>query len=419
MNEMKRSLIEVAGDMSESKDRVRKRLLERHEKKKDFKKNLLAGVSVATMIFVLFLTTNWLMNEQLGNSVDSNEIIIGLFDDTVFETSIKLQRAVGFIEEEEYLKEYAYDDYENYLAFYTYAQSLGYEITEQEINKSFEQTMNQMKVDFNSYFEELIAKSDLTWEEIEEYQYKLAPFDVALEKLKLHYVELYPKIEWNIASSLAQKHAIPYFRENYANDIIAFKKKHSLSLHDGPIFSGVKHVGRVVAFEDNMFLVSTKATIEDIETLSKKELMYRYSTEGTWYPLNDTPEISEGDLVETYYQTQTSTNTTPIVSDLWDLKILEKYEPETVVNKNTITLTVYKDNISKVKSFLSMLEWEHANFTFSKSPDYELVVNDIMYQIWSYSDGFVLYSTRGVYRKLNADFTEEFAGYLGIDSGLK
>ncbi|CAM5223627.1 putative protein OS=Ureibacillus acetophenoni OX=614649 GN=SAMN05877842_10356 PE=4 SV=1 [Ureibacillus acetophenoni] len=33
MNEMKRSLIEVAGDMSESKDRVRKRLLERHEKK--------------------------------------------------------------------------------------------------------------------------------------------------------------------------------------------------------------------------------------------------------------------------------------------------------------------------------------------------------------------------------------------------
>ncbi|CAM5223778.1 putative protein OS=Ureibacillus acetophenoni OX=614649 GN=SAMN05877842_10356 PE=4 SV=1 [Ureibacillus acetophenoni] len=190
MNEMKRSLIEVAGDMSESKDRVRKRLLERHEKKKDFKKNLLAGISVAAIIFVLFLTTNWLMNEQLGNSSDSNEIIIGLFDDTVFETSIKLQRAVGFIEEEEYLKEYAYDDYENYLAIYTYAQSLGYEITEQEINKSFEQTMNQMKVDFNSYFEELIAKSDLTWEEIEEYQYKLAPFDVALEKLKLHYVQV-------------------------------------------------------------------------------------------------------------------------------------------------------------------------------------------------------------------------------------
>lgn len=419
MNEIKRSLIEIAGDMSESIDRVRIKLKDRHEKDRDYKKNFVSAVGVVALIFVLFLTTNLLMKEQLGDSSTSNDTMIGMFDDKVFETSLKLRRGWEDFAGEEYQKEMAFEEYEKKLAIYTYAISLGYEIKEEEVEKFYNTSMKSMTLtnEIKSSYDEIFSKVDLTWEEFESYILEIAPYEIALEKLKQHYIDIYPKIEWNIAASLAEKHAVPYFREHYTNDIIGFKNKHSLPLHDGQISSGQKSVGRVVAFEDNMFLVSTKATIEDIETLSKKQLVLRYSTEGTWYPLDDSPEISEGDLVETYYKMQTSTSSTTNVSDLWDVNILDNYNPESI-NKNTVALTVNKDNISKVKSFVTMLEWEMANFKFSSSPDYELVVNDIVYQIWSHTDGFVLYSSKNVYRKLNEDFTEELAGYLGIDSGV-
>ena len=53
MNEIKRSLIEVAGDMGQSKDHVRKRLNKHQDKKEDFKKNFIAGTGAVAMIGVL------------------------------------------------------------------------------------------------------------------------------------------------------------------------------------------------------------------------------------------------------------------------------------------------------------------------------------------------------------------------------
>ncbi len=72
----------------------------------------------------------------------------------------------------------------------------------------------------------------------------------------------------------------------------------------------------------------------------------------------------------------------------------------------------------ELKAFVGMLNWEEMDLEFTSSADYQFVVNDITYQIWSYPDGFVLYSSRGEYRKINEDFTEELSGYLGISSGI-
>ena len=227
---------------------------------------------------------------------------------------------------------------------------------------------------------------------------------------------MYPKIDSDIASSLGGKHAIPYFREQYTDDIKVFKEKHGLAINDSSNGVGQKVLGRIVAFDENMFLVVPSATLEDIENLSSTDIVKKYN-EGIWYPQDDTPLMSVGDLVETYYKLQTSTETTPHFSDLWDLKIIDDYELESKKD-NTIHLTIEKENISGVKSFVGMLNWEEMDVEFTNTADYQFVVNDITYQIWSYPDGFVLYSSRGEYRKINEDFTEELSGYLGISSGI-
>ncbi len=323
MNEIKRSLIEVAGDMGQSKDRVRKRLNKHQDKKKDFKKNFIAGIGAVAMIGVLFLVATILMNQQKDTFQSTTE----LFDDQVFETETKIKKVWGDSVGEEYIKQWAYEDYERSLALYTYALSLGYEITDEEIKRSYEKTTQMMtsSEEIKSSYDELFSKMGITWEEYDQFALKNAPYQVASEKLQQHYMQMYPKIDSDIASSLAGKHAIPYFREQYADDIKVFKEKHGLAIYDSPNGVGQKILGRIVAFEENMFLVVPSATLEDIENLSSTEIVKKYN-EGIWYPQDDTPLMSVGDLVETYYKLQTSTETTPYFSDLWDLKIIDDYE---------------------------------------------------------------------------------------------
>ncbi|KGR77745.1 DUF3221 domain-containing protein [Ureibacillus manganicus] len=420
MNEIKKSLIELTVDMNESKQLVRKRIMAQSIKKKDFKKNLIAGLSAIVMISMIFLTSTFLMEQQTGTS-EISQPTTNIFDDGIFETTANLQKWWrDFADGEAYLKELAYEKYETRLALYTYAKSLGYDIKDEEVQESFQQTMNLMtrSDEAKQSYEELLTKADLTWEEYEKFIMDTAPYDVALKKLEQHYMAIYPKISYSIAGSLAEKHAIPYFREQYVNDIIAFKKKHTLPLHDGNpfAFTGSKQLGRVVAIEDNMFLVAPGATIEDIENYTKEELLENYK-DAMWFPMDDTPELSIGDLVETYHKYQTTSEDNVTISDLWDIRLVNEYEPNPI-SKATHHLTIDIEMNPKVKVFVGTLNWIDTNVEFSDKADYQFVVDGITYQLWSYPDGFVLYSSRGKYRTLNAELTSELAGYLGIDHGL-
>lgn len=406
MNEIKQSLIETAGDLSDSKARLRNQLYQQQNRKKDIRRNVLAGFSVVATIAFFFLVSAILLNQQ--KQVAQTTTVI--FDDQVFETAKKLTGSFDFYTSEEQINEISYEDYEKRLAFYTYAISLGYEMTDEEIKKSYQKTMQLYSTqEAKKSWEEMFSTNNISWEEYEEYVLKNSPYQVALEKLQQHFIQVYPKIDTTIARSLAEKHAIPYFRETYANEIITFKKKHTLPLNHKQIYTGQNQLGRVIAMEDNMILVVPNATIEDIDTLSTNKIIEKYN-EGAWYPQDEIPIVKVGDLVETYSKT-TSTSENITLSDIWDLKIIDDNESK---QEDTKLLTIPTENIIKVKSFVNMLRWEEQNFEMSRIADYEFTLNDITYHLWTLSDGFVMTSSNGMYRKLSNSFTEDLKSYLKL-----
>ncbi|SOC37125.1 DUF3221 domain-containing protein [Ureibacillus acetophenoni] len=412
MNEIKKSLIKVAGDLSENKVRVRENIYKQHEKKQNYKKNLFSGIGAVALIGVLFLVTSFLINQQ---NDDLQLATAELFDDQIFNFDIKLNKVMGFNSDESRL-EHVYENYEKDLAIYTYALSHGYEISETEMNEIYNRNMEVMfgSEESKKFWNDTFSQANITMAEFEEHLSKTSPYDGARRYLEEHYIKLYPKIDTSVANSLAVKHALPYFREHFADEIKRFKEKHDLPLYNSPIWEGQKKIGRVVAFEDNMFLVVPDATVEDIQILQTEEILEKH-LEAYWYPQDEIPNLNVGDLIEVYGKTVESSRS-PFVSDIWNVKMIDAYQPDTKSN-NTIQLTIDKENISRVKTFVSILNWEEMKLEFTNSPNYKFEVDDIVYEIWSYSDGFVLYSSKGEYRKINEDFSIELAGYLGIGFG--
>lgn len=409
MNEIKKSLIKVAGDLSESKVRVRESIYKHQEKKQNYKKNFFSGIGAVALIGVLFLVTTFLINQQ---NDDLQLATTELFDDQIFNFDIKLNKVMGFNSDESRL-ELVYENYERDLAIYTYALSLGYVISETEMNEIYNRNMKVMfgSEEAKKFWEDVFSQANITMAEFEEHLIKTSPYDGARQYLEEHYISLYPKIGTSVANSLAVKHAIPYFREQFADEIKLFKEKHGLPQYDSPIWEGQKKLGRVVAFEDNMFLVVPDAKVEDIQTLQPNEILKKH-LEAYWYPQDDIPNLNVGDLIEVYGKTVESSRS-PFISDIWSVKMIDAYQPDTK-NNDTIQLTIDQENISRVKTFVSILNWEEMKLEFTNSPNYQFEFNDTVYQIWSYPDGFVLYSSRGEYRKINEDFSIELAGYLGI-----
>lgn len=406
MNEIKQGLIEVAGDLSDSKARLRNQLHQQQNRNKDFRRNVLAGISVVAMIALFFLATTILINQQK----ELAQTTTAIFNDQVFETAKKLNGSFDFYTSEEQINEISYEDYEKKLAFYTYAISLGYEMTDEEIQNSYQKTKQLYSTEeAKKSWQEMFTTNNISWEEYDEYVLKNSPYQVALEKLKQHFMQMYPKIDNTIARSLAEKHAIPYFHETYANEIIVFKKKHTLPLNNKQIYTGENRLGRVIAMEDNMILVVPNATIEDIDTLSTNDILHKYN-DGAWYPQDEIPNVKVGYLVETYSKT-TSTSENITLSDIWDLKIIDNNEPQ---QNDTILLTIPSENTVKVKSFVNMLRWETKTFEMSQTADYEFILESTTYQLWSLEDGFLITTSKGMYRKLNDDFTEDLKNYLNL-----
>nr|WP_106779090.1 hypothetical protein [Lysinibacillus timonensis] len=407
MNEIKKSLLEVAGDMSENKNRIRRKLYEHQNRKTDLKRNVWAGIVAFAMIAIMFVVTSLLMKEQ-------QQITQGTpFDDKQFEFAIIVDQMFGFDMSDETRQEFVFDEYERDLAIYAYALSLGYEITEAEIEERYQKQISMMfgNEDVKQTYLEKFAEVNITQAEYEEYLYKLLPSRVALDKLRTHYMDLYPKISSSVAGSLAVKNAVPYFREQYSEDINVFKEKHGLPLHEYPMLEGSKIVGRIVTFEDNMFLLVPNATIDHINTLQPDEIVDQY-LEAYWFPLDQVPELNVGDLVEAYSSTRESPRS-PFVSDLTDLKMLDDYDPD-MSTVHTEMLTIPSENYSRLKSFVNILRWDEMNFDLSRSADYEFEVEAITYEVWVLADGFVVTTSNGMYKKLSEDFTNELKGYLGL-----
>ncbi|SOC22697.1 hypothetical protein SAMN05880501_11478 [Ureibacillus xyleni] len=391
MNEIKKSLIEAAGDMSESKKRVKMTM---HQQPKPHpKRNFLTAITVVAVLGLFFIVTSLLLN-------NNHEVTQAtLFDKHQYNVMLKIKGTFVYSNDvdEEYLKQEVYDSIERNIAYYVYAESLGYEITKTEIENSYEQMIQflyQSKESKQSH-KEWAKSANLSLKDYERYIYSNTPYRVAQNKLEEHFMEQYPKIDRLIANQLAIKNAVPYFRQHYTGDIQAFKKKLNLPLVDSNLGEGTKLLGRVVEVEDNMFLVESYLENE------------RY-----WVPQDNIPDLSIGDIVEVFYKMR-SNDESPYVTDIWDLKMIDDYMTESSQNQ-TINLTIPEDNISKVKAFIGMLRWDEANFEMSRPADYQIVLKNITYQIWSYQDGFVLLSSRGEYRKLNEDFTEELSEYLGL-----
>ncbi|MDM5333806.1 DUF3221 domain-containing protein [Ureibacillus composti] len=408
MNELKNSLIRAAGDLSESKETVRKRLYDRKKNPRQKTLFLARALSAIVTISILFIVANILMkDEELATASP--------FEESYYEVHYAITKSFDFSRDEELIQQNAYNQYEAKLAYYAYALSLGYEISDSDIKKMEQDLLagNGMEK-YDEYKEHLLQKANISEEDYIEYEKANAPFLVAQNMLEDHFMALFPKINDVLAKSLAQKHAIPYFQDAYAEDIMQFKETHGI-VDNGYPGEGIPSVGRIVALEDNMFLVVEDATVEDIQTMDQAAIVKKYH-QGVWYPQDETPELSVGDLVEVYSKTKLTTQY-PFIADIWDFNMLEEYD-ENATTTEPVSLEVSPENESKLRVLLSMIRWEDKEVSMSRMPEYTLEFRGELYNLWttpSHSNITIIPSSGGRYKSLSEERSKELAEILELE----
>lgn len=408
MNELKKGLIRAAGDLSESKETVRKRLYERKKNPRQKTMFLARTLTAIVTISILFIVANILVkDEELATATP--------FDESYYEVHYAITKAFDFSRDEEMIKQNAYEQYEAKLAYYAYALSLGYEIKESDIRKMEENTLTGNDLEgYEEYYQHLKEKADISEESYRKYEMENAPFLVAQNILEDHFMELFPKINDVLAKSLAYKHAIPYFQDVYTEDIKHFKETHGI-VENGYPGEGVPLVGRIVALEDNMFLVVEGATVEEIQTMDQAAIVKKYH-QGVWYPQDGTPKLSVGDLVEVYSKT-TLTTQLPFVADIWDFNMIEEYA-ENAPTTEPISLEVSPENETKLRVLLSMIRWEDKEVSMSRMPEYTLEFKGETYNLWttpSHNNITIIPNVGGRYKSLSEERSKELAEILELE----
>ncbi|MFJ8236074.1 DUF3221 domain-containing protein [Ureibacillus sp. NPDC094379] len=408
MNELKKGLIRAAGDLSESKETVRKRLYESKKNPRQKTLFLARTLTAIVTISILFIVANILIkDEELATATP--------FDESFYEVHFAITKAFDFSRDEELIKQNAYDQYESKLAYYAYALSLGYEITDSDIKEMEQNTLTGNGMEgYEEYKQHLLQEAKITEKNYLDYEKGNAPFKVAQDILEEHFMKLYPKINDVLARSLAHKHAIPYFQNAYAEEIMQFKETHGI-VENGYPGEGLPSVGRIVALEDNMFLVVEDATVEDIQTMDQAAIVKKYH-EGVWYPQDETPELTVGDLVEVYSKTKLTTQY-PFVADIWDFNMLEEYD-ENAPMTEPISLQVSPENESKLRVLLSMIRWEDKEVSMSRMPEYTLEFEGNSYNIWttpSNSNITIIPFVGGRYKSLSEERSKELAEILELE----
>lgn len=400
MNEWQKELVKVAGDMDESKERVKKRVLQQQniKPKKPIRFALLTAI--VTLCLVGFVMVQ-LLNKETKQSAN-------LFNDTQLTHFEKITRINWGKQDEEFFSKEAFERYKGVVAAYHYAKSLGLQYSEVEL-----------KAVGNEHYDELVKLqqipeyADLFKEKGVEKYFKtyiepLLPMYTAKKKLDTFYQEKYPTFPKGIVQQIGAQDALRYFDKHFAEQAKTFQEQNGIKNYNSSS-SGTTYMGTVikVEVESNAFLFVEGVVPKDLENLSQEQIMKKYP-KVTWYPIMDDFTLNQGNYVRIESNSNQSIDENGIVTHYGVLNNIEISEP-------TVTTNLNIQNEREVIQFFRQTEWQLTE-DMETPPDYSFMLEGVRIDVWlSYGQSLYLYKEGYGIVHLSQKRSEELKKILGIE----
>lgn len=184
MSEIHNELVKVAGDLTASKERVKKHVLKQAHinRRKPFRFPLLTVV--LTLCVAGFVMVQLLTNETKQTS--------SLFHERQLQHFERISQNMWPGKEQEFYKEDAYLSYEKLVASYYFAKSLGIDYSKDELEVERKKQVEQLEMlhqspEYEGLFQGLTAK-----QYVETYLEPLLPMYTVRAKLNVKYKKIYP-----------------------------------------------------------------------------------------------------------------------------------------------------------------------------------------------------------------------------------
>lgn len=403
MNEWQKELVKVAGDMGESKERVKKRVLQQQniKAKKPIRFALLT--TIVTFCLVGFVMVQ-LLNKETKQSAN-------LFNDTQLSHFEKIMHFYWGKQDKEYYTKEAFERYKELVATYYYAKSLELQNSKAELKavrkeQYDEFVMLQQVPEYAELFKE---------EEVDKYFKKyldpLIPMYAARRKLETFYQEKYSTFPKGIAQQMAAQDALRYFDKHFAEQAKTFLEQNGIKNYSGSS-SGTTYMGTVikVEVESNAFLFVEGVIPQDIENLSQEQIMKKYP-KATWYPVMDDFNVKQGDYVSLESNSSQTIEENGIVTHYGVLNNVEISKPKVTTKLNIL-------NEQEVIQFFRQTAWQPAK-DMESPPDYSFMLEGVRVDAWvSYGQSLYVYKEGYGIVHLSQKRSEELKTLLRIEESL-
>lgn len=394
MNEIQKELLKVAGDMTASKERVKKHVLQQSiNRRKPFRFTLLTVV--LTLCVVGFMMVQLLTNETEQTS--------SLFHERQLEHFERLNQLMWPGKEQEFYKEEAYLSYEKLVAAYYFAKSVGIDYSKAELEAERKKQVEQLEMLYQASEYEALFQGLAPKQYVETYLEPLLPMYTTRTKLYALYKEKYPT--FYAYQEVANIEAKRYFQAHYTEQATAFQKEHNIVIRTSS--HGSSMVGTVAEVESNVFLFIEGVIPEDLDHMAEEQLAAKYE-QANWYPVLDDFPVEQGDYITLTSMGTGSIEENGIVRKYGLLSKLEKLEP-------TITKMLELENDKEVAQFLQDIPWQPAAY-MKRPPEYSFEVEGVRIEMWKGYGGSIYLRKAGSGEiHLSANRAKELIAILGIE----
>ncbi|MER2106520.1 MAG: hypothetical protein ABS949_06235 [Solibacillus sp.] len=365
MNELKRELMKVAGDVSDSERRVKEAVHRRQHKRKRTWMPVLAVITlVALGLFFAQLKTNetsaTLSYDEYAYYVHVEPVMLNQ-DVQAYDKTRAFQRLLERIGRVEYGK------------------SLGLSVSDEEIKASLEKNKEITEsVDYEQMIEKVLNEANVSKKAYTQIVREQTESRLMGELISQQLMEHYEQLNDTIASQMVNKYAVDYMTQHHAEMIDAFRTDYQIQPETSS--PGIV-LGVVGLVEGNMFYLVQDVTLSDSFAMTRDEILTTYfeNERGAWYPNVDALDVQVGDVVRVLSGSSSGNleEKHRVAMNHGDAEIVQRASAP----KQTIRLT--GTDADKFTAHIETLDWENSHVSMIRLPDYIVIVNGRTYSIWS------------------------------------
>lgn len=409
MNDFKKALIDVAGDLSDNERNVKRALEGKH--KRQPKRNFFV-VPVFIMALCLIGFTLWLLPnkvEQQASDIFKNDY---LFDYYMAAEQMFTNFDHNSAEGKQWTINYAFRDYQTAIAIQAYAKAQGLTYTEEQYEKRKQQLNALYREAENPIFEQLKKQSGMTFEQ---YQKQVQPMLIEnvlyTTQLDEKWLAENPKLLGDFAGEYTEKIVNDYLEENFERELAATKEYYNVT-NDPNYGVSVPKSGTIAAVEGKMIYFIQNTTYTEIQQMTQQELhALQEDRLKAWLINYDAVDVQVGDFVRVSVNGTWTSYNERITNGL--AVNLEVYIP---VNEMAIPeIAVTDTEVAEWHQLTNELNWQ-AQHTVSNylTPRYIVQLNEQTYTIFEndYNNFFLVPYGEATISKLTQGQTKALESWL-------